>query len=302
MGMKKAVIIPGILLVLVASALAGTVLYQGDLAHITMTVKPPTINFVTSSIQLDAVDSLQSFNIFSDPPGKELVVRNIAFPHLVIYTANLSGYEKAALYSCNVYIRIYNETTTLIEGTIDALAKTQIQAENPTGDWDVAIQVYGQAGIPDAEQAIDFDTIIHLNPNEVMVLPQTQNVSIGGMFDIDVYVIPHEDIAGMQFDLLFDNSVVHVNSVTEGDFFKQSGFPTLFSSGTIDNDMGIVNDVYGNILGAGSVSTPGIFAHINLTTMGTGNINLNLTEVTLATPEPVQATYAFISSSRVCVA
>ena len=295
--MKKAIITLGILLVLIASVLAGTVLYQGDLAHITMTVKPPTINFVTSSIQLGAVDSLQSFDIFLDPPGKELVVRNISFPHLVIYTTNLSGYEKAALYDCDTRVKIYNETTVLLDGTIDVLAETQIQAENPCGDWDVMIQVYGQAGVPNAEQAIDFDVIISLDPNEVMVLPQMQNVSIGEMFDVDVYVIPHEDIAGMQFNLLFNKSVVHVNTVTEGDFFKQSGFPTLFSSGTIDNDAGITNDVYGTILGAGHVNTPEMFARINLTVVGEGNTYLNLTGVKLASPEPVNRRPAFISSS-----
>ena len=295
--MKKAIIIAGILFVLVASALACTVLYQGDLAHITMTVKPPTVNFVSTPIQLDAVDSLQSFNILSDPPGKELIVRNISLPHLVIYPTNLTGYEKAALYDCNMRIKIYNETTVLLDDTIDALAETQIQAENPCGDWDVMIQVYGQAGVPNAEQAIDFDVIIELNPNEVLILPQTQNVSIGETFDVSVYVIPHEDIAGMQFDLSFNKSVVHVNSVTEGDFFKRSGIPTLFSSGTIDNDAGFVNDVYGTILGAGSVSTPGIFAHLNLTVVGEGNTCLNLTEVKLASPEPVNRRPAFISSS-----
>jgi len=99
----------------------------------------------------------------------------------------------------------------------------------------------------------------------VKVSPPAQNVSLGQSFSVNLTVEPHTAIAGAQFNLQFDPSLVQVNSVTEGNLFKQSGANTLFNPGTINNAAGTVTNVYGCILGKRNISTPGAFAIIDLT-------------------------------------
>jgi len=72
----------------------------------------------------------------------------------------------------------------------------------------------------------------------VKVSPPAQNVSLGQSFSVNLTVEPHTAIAGAQFNLQFDPSLVQVNSVTEGNLFKQSGANTLFNPGTINNAAG----------------------------------------------------------------
>lgn len=100
---------------------------------------------------------------------------------------------------------------------------------------------------------------------KVKVSPPAQNVSLGQPFSVNLTVEPHTAIAGAQFSLQFDPSLVQVNSVTEGNLFKQSGANTLFNPGTINNAAGTVTNSYGCILGKRNISTPGAFAIIDLT-------------------------------------
>jgi hypothetical protein len=107
----------------------------------------------------------------------------------------------------------------------------------------------------------------------VSVSPSTQTVSQGESFSINVSIEPDTAIAGAQCNLQFNSSLVQVNSITEGELFKQNGTDTSFSPGTIDNTAGVVAYVYGYICkteGAPmSVSTPGTFAIISLTASNT---------------------------------
>ena len=115
----------------------------------------------------------------------------------------------------------------------------------------------------------------------VSIAPSTQTVSQGESFSINVSIEPDTAIAGAQFNLQFDSSLVQVNSVTEGNLFKQSGFPTFFLSGEIDNTTGVIKGVACNIIGQANVSTPGTFAIISLTASNTatGTSPLNLIDI-----------------------
>ena len=300
--MKKTLIAFGILFLLISSVIAGVILFSGNLANVTMKVKSPTTNIFTIDVGLGELNSLQEFDSgIYNPLGKEITIQNINFDSIAVYSTNLSNIEKSALDECKAKIIIYNSTSSIIEDEIDILNETILCANNLTGDWDVSIQVYGKTGMPDVEQVIDFNIVIHLNPSEVIVLPQIQTVAIGETFDVNIYVVPHEEIAGMQFDLSFDESIIQINSITEGNLFKQSSFPTLFVSGTIDNDNGFVNDVYGNILGASSVSIPESFAVISLTALGNGNSYITLIDVKVASPEPIHRLPIYIGNSEIYV-
>ncbi len=107
----------------------------------------------------------------------------------------------------------------------------------------------------------------------VIISPSTQIVSQGESFSINVSIEPDTAIAGAQFNLQFNSSIINVNSVMEGELFKQNGANTLFNPGTIDNVAGVVTHVWGNILNTSgapkNVSTSGTFAIINITACNT---------------------------------
>jgi hypothetical protein len=99
----------------------------------------------------------------------------------------------------------------------------------------------------------------------VSISPSTKTVS-PGPFTVNVTVEPEVPIAGVQFDLSFDPSLVRANNVTEGNLLKQGGANTYFYSGTIDNAAGTITGVASAITTPGeTVSTPAVLATIQMT-------------------------------------
>ena len=91
-------------------------------------------------------------------------------------------------------------------------------------------------------------------------------VNSGEQFTIDILVDPATAIAGVQFDLTFNPSLVTVDSLAEGNLLSQNGAATYFSQGTIDNVTGTITAVAGAITTPGqTVASTGTFATITLT-------------------------------------
>jgi hypothetical protein len=113
----------------------------------------------------------------------------------------------------------------------------------------------------------------------VTVEPASKVVGVGKTFSVNIFVDPDTDIAGAQFSLSFDVSLVTANSVTEGNLLSQGGASTYFMSGTIDNVAGTIIGVFGAITADGqTVSSPGTFATISFTaktTAGTSALDLS---------------------------
>ena len=105
----------------------------------------------------------------------------------------------------------------------------------------------------------------------VNVSPTSQYVQEGEVFTVNVSIDPAVAIAGAQFDLSFNPSIVSVNSVTEGNLLNQNGANTYFSLGTIDNTAGTITGVAGAIITPRqTVSSPGVFAIIQMTAKSVG--------------------------------
>jgi hypothetical protein len=117
------------------------------------------------------------------------------------------------------------------------------------------------------------DTIIRISGPNV--------INRGEQFTIDIIVEPEAAIAGVQFDLAFDSSLVTVDNVAEGNLLSQNGATTYFAAGMIDNVAGTVSAVAGVIITPGQVvSTPDTFAVITLTAgMQGGTSPLTLSDV-----------------------
>ncbi len=129
-----------------------------------------------------------------------------------------------------------------------------------------------------------------------------QVISAGESFTVDVFVEPDVAIAGMQFNLEFDETKVHVDGVTEGNLFTQSGMRTFFNNGLVEP--GLLSNVYGTILGASNVSTPAAFATITMVVdeQDRATSTLNLTNVIISDPNghavEVEVTNAIIEIKK----
>jgi len=99
---------------------------------------------------------------------------------------------------------------------------------------------------------------------QVSISPSTLQIEKGQSYTLSVYVEPDVPISGCQFNLHFDNYLVNVISLSEGNLLNQDGADTIFGQGSIDNSQGTVTNVFAVILEKSNVSTPGIFTNINL--------------------------------------
>jgi adhesin HecA-like repeat protein len=115
----------------------------------------------------------------------------------------------------------------------------------------------------------------------VSVSSPAQPVSPGSQFTISITVQPNNAIAGVQFNLSFNPSMIMVNNVTEGNQLKQNGASSYFIPGQIDNTAGTISGVSGVIISPGqTISNSGTFALITATALTTrGNCSLDLSNV-----------------------
>lgn len=121
---------------------------------------------------------------------------------------------------------------------------------------------------------------------EVKVIPPNASIIQGEKLDLNIYVDPSGTaIAGAQLKIEFDNSLLIVNDVREGNLFKQSKSNTLFNKEIINNSLTTTINVYGAILGPFNVSTPDAFVVINVTPRNlTGEVFVNLSDVKICDP------------------
>ena len=136
-----------------------------------------------------------------------------------------------------------------------------------------------------AAAALSALTAVALAYSNVSVSPSSQTVSQGETFTVAIFVEPDRDIAGVQFSLKFNGSLISVKTVSEGELLKKSGLNTFFNEGKINNEDGIISDVYGCILGKGNVSESGYFALINATALSPGTSYIELKNVKICDPE-----------------
>jgi hypothetical protein len=135
------------------------------------------------------------------------------------------------------------------------------------------VMALGLPCLPGVASAAETTTVTISTPTEL--------IESGEQFSVSITVVPGTAIAGMQFDLHFDPSLVTVDDIKEGDFLEQGGASTFFNSGNIDNQAGTIRGAFGAITSPGeTVSTPGTFATITLTARKqSGSCPLSLSSV-----------------------
>ncbi|MCD6572668.1 MAG: lamin tail domain-containing protein, partial [Thermoplasmata archaeon] len=101
---------------------------------------------------------------------------------------------------------------------------------------------------------------VYIPPTIVAVEPDYQEIKAGDEFTVNITVNPGLPIAGAQFDLTFDPTLLEVVNIQEGNLFN--GYTTYFIPGSIDNNAGTITGTSDAIAGAGSVSSYGTLATI----------------------------------------
>jgi C1A family cysteine protease len=174
------------------------------------------------------------------------------------------------------------EATGLSDGLNCSAAGVISGTPTENGDFTVTVTATDDAA-SSASKGLALKVHPTATTTAVTVEPASNKVGIGGTFTVDVFVDPGADIAGAQFNLSFDASVVTANGVTEGDLLSQGGASTLFTSGTIDNAAGTITNVVGAITTPGaSVSASGTFATVSFAATAAGASALDLTNVLVA--------------------
>ena len=115
-------------------------------------------------------------------------------------------------------------------------------------------------------------------PSRMYLEPSVVRTSNGEVFSVEVRVDTGDFVvAGAQFNLTFDPSILEITGVTEGSLLNQDGAGTYFSGGTLDNDSGSLSDVVGAITSSGAyVTTGGVFAVVSFLAKGDGTSTLGL--------------------------
>lgn len=98
---------------------------------------------------------------------------------------------------------------------------------------------------------------VALNPSQLHV-EENEEFTLSIMIESDV------NVSGAEMQLAYDPTLIEVVSIAEGNFFKQGGESTIFSKGTIDNELGTVTNIYSVMMGDDMMLDKEVFATITL--------------------------------------
>ena len=150
----------------------------------------------------------------------------------------------------------------------------------------VATETYGNGfwGFnPEAEYIV-------LNPRVGYAFSQSI-IDAGDTFTLEIRAEDIYNLAGWQFDMAYDPTVLEAVEVNEGDFLKTGDEATFFQRGTIDNRAGKIKGLSSARLGEDGVSGTGTLLSVTFTAKAPGQTQLRLDNFQLAsiTGKPIDA-------------
>ena len=101
-------------------------------------------------------------------------------------------------------------------------------------------------------------------------------IHLGDTFTLDISAETVFDLAGWQFDIVFDPAALEAIDVSEGDFLKTGGGTTFFQSGSIDNTAGKIMGLSAARLSAQGVTGTGTLLQVNFKAKSGGETKLEL--------------------------
>jgi hypothetical protein len=133
----------------------------------------------------------------------------------------------------------------------------------------------------------------------LLIQPNFNTTNRGEPITYNIKVEPAGvNISDIQADIVYNPTIMNVTSVTEGNLFSQNGSSTIFSSGTIDNNTGIVTNIFTVIVTPRTwVNTTGIFATFTVYPKIAGNSSINLSNVIISDPNSNSVPNTIINGS-----
>ena len=101
-------------------------------------------------------------------------------------------------------------------------------------------------------------------------------IHTGDTFTLDIRAENVTDLAGWQFDIVFDPAALEAISVSEGDFLKTGGSTTFFQGGSIDNAAGKITGLNAARLSAQGATGTGNLLQVRFKTKSGGETKLTL--------------------------
>ncbi len=119
--------------------------------------------------------------------------------------------------------------------------------------------------------------------NIMRIEPSVSVIKPGETIEINISIIPQQDVAGAQCDVVFDGNVIHVLDVANGFMFEYWVDDIKENFTEIDNQNGAVYNIVA--FSGNSTNESGIFARIIVEAVGEGMSYLNITNATLSDEE-----------------
>ena len=107
-------------------------------------------------------------------------------------------------------------------------------------------------------------------------------IHAGDTFTLDLNIENIHNLAGWQFDIAFDPTMLEAVEVSEGDFLNPEGGATFFQEGSIDNATGKITKFSSARLSEEGVSGRGALLSVTFTAKTTGQTQLRLENFQLA--------------------
>ena len=108
-------------------------------------------------------------------------------------------------------------------------------------------------------------------------------IHTGDTFTLDILAENITDLAGWQFDIVFDPTILEAVNVSEGDFLKTDGGSTFFQSGSIDNAAGKITGLNAARLSAQGATGTGSLLQVNFKAKSGGETKLTLQNLQFGT-------------------
>jgi len=124
--------------------------------------------------------------------------------------------------------------------------------------------------------------VVKAAPTVVSINPVSQTVQARDMLSITVMCSPKQAVKAFELKVSFNPSLLQATSVVEGDIFDDFS-STFFNTGSIDNTVGTIVNIYDLIVGSGNVTETGSLVVINFTARslnGTSAVSLYDVRVT----------------------
>ena len=104
----------------------------------------------------------------------------------------------------------------------------------------------------------------------------TTNVHVGDTFMLHLNSEKVTDLAGWQFDIVFDPTVLEALEVSEGNFLKREGGTTFFRQGRIDNAAGKITGLSSALISEKGVSGTGTLLSVTFSAKAAGETQVTL--------------------------